>query len=96
MLVHGASPGASAGLATLAGPLTRLVPVPPGSQLPRRDVAAVLASSRVVAVVAGEEVGVNVRAIPSGAGPSQEPSFSTCRREPVWSWKSPGSLLHSE
>jgi glycosyltransferase involved in cell wall biosynthesis len=42
-----------------AGPHTRLLPVTAGTQLPRTDVTAVLASSRVVAVIASEEIGVN-------------------------------------
>ena len=43
----------------LAGPHTRLLPVPPGGQLPRRAIAGALAESRVVAVIARDEIGVN-------------------------------------
>jgi hypothetical protein len=41
------------------GPRTRLLPVRTGDQVPRRVVATVLAESRVVAVVAADEIGVN-------------------------------------
>jgi glycosyltransferase involved in cell wall biosynthesis len=54
-----AGPRTPAGLGAPTGSPPRVLAVPPGTQLPRSQVASVLASARVVAVVTDEEIGVN-------------------------------------